>query len=176
MRLERVEMEPGRPEGRRTQAFGGTRAPREQRRDRDGEEVEGGHSEPWVGAWHGEVVRRGRRRDENAAGAGSAAVAAHGPARKPGSNDERGAGCVLFPGVSGLNVRGGRGAKGYGMRCGNEDAESGSAANVWRQWRAKRVHCTPGLGVSGVETLGPGVRARALSGVQRWTCRRPVDR
>ena len=22
----------------------------------------------------------------------------------------------------------------------------GSAANVWRQWRAQRVHCTPGLG------------------------------
>ncbi len=61
------------------------------------------------------------------------------------------------PGVSGLNVRRGRVALGYGMRCRNEDAETGSAANVWRQWRAKRVHCTPGLGAAATRERKPSL-------------------
>ena len=28
------------------------------------------------------------------------------------------------------------------------DGEQTDAPNVWRQWRAKRVHCTPGLGTA----------------------------
>src|SRR5512140_3049225 len=65
--------------------------------------------------------------------------------------------------VLGADVSGWRGGRPAGVRCRNEETENGSAANVWRQRRAKRVRCTPGLG------LGIGLAAAC-----RWNGRMRV--
>ena len=40
---------------------------------------------------------------------------------------------------------------------------SGEPPNVWRQWRAQRVHCTPGLG----DALPAGIAGEGSAGVKR---------